>query len=355
MNENGLSVDPNDIVESPERKEMSRGDLHRDIEKNLKENKVKPVEARELMAKISETCVDGRREEGAIGTPGGNAGEFVLMLAAQFGERSAKITRDNISRYLEYFLEVNGSFYFHTDRKALGNISEETIKDPEVEGYKELLRKLTSIEHVGCGHLAKLLQFPKEYGVNETFIKNVIEAIYFRMWTVNNALSKATNEAEKEKIMKRKRIDFEILSGTHEEKAVVVVKRVKNNVETGEKKELDTISLDSKVPMISPKGNGVSFFVSHPKAKGFLRASLAAEAERIFPDEGVNSEDLLKKINDLGKIQSAQTLARLAVTRREGQPDRGYPIFLAVYDEEGIFLRLEDDGSNVATLAELQS
>jgi len=134
-----------------------------------------------------------------------------------------------------------------------------------------------------------------------------------------------------------------------------VVKRVKNNVETGEKKELDTISLDSKVPMISPKGNGVSFFVSHPKAKGFLRASLAAEAERIFPDEGVNSEDLLKKINDLGKIQSAQTLARLAVTRREGQPDRGYPIFLAVYDEEGIFLRLEDDGSNVATLAELQS
>jgi len=351
MNENGIHVGSAVVENSSDKLEkINRAELHTKIEEYLRKNHIKPIEARELAKRVSEACVDGRRRKGAIGTPGGNAGEFILMLTAQFGDKTANLSLDKIREYLENYLEINGRFYFHTDENAFGNLLQEVVKTyPKEEDKESLLEELTSSEHVGCGHLKKSLDFSEDYGVNSDFIKKVIKAIYLRMWDRNKKIKEASSLHERKIAEKGRKIDFQILTGKHKEKAVVVVKRVDKNGN-----ELAALKLDDKVPMIPPHSHSISFFVSHPKAKGLLRDILTKEANKIFPDEKVDSEELLEKINALGKIQSAQTLARLAIIKKDGQEDHGFPVFFAVYDEDGKFMKLED-GGNVKTLAELES
>ena len=65
-------------IEKSEKRILSPEETKRFIE----EGQITWVEAKDLLDATAESCVDGRGHDGIVGTPGGNAGEFILALTA---------------------------------------------------------------------------------------------------------------------------------------------------------------------------------------------------------------------------------------------------------------------------------
>lgn len=76
------------------------------------------TKAAKLLLHGTQACVDGRDAHAIIGTPGGDAGELVLALAAaeQLGRRA--FSAEAVERVFADYLDASGHFYLHTDFHA---------------------------------------------------------------------------------------------------------------------------------------------------------------------------------------------------------------------------------------------
>lgn len=135
-------------------------------------------------AGVGLSCVDGRSDDDVLGSPGGDAGELLLLLAAaeQEGE---PIDLGEVPALIDAWVETFGGFYMHTDSHALARLGqslaadprlatalpqpldpaalEAWLRDPPLELREALLAHIVDPNAVGCGHLASVLRAPEDY------------------------------------------------------------------------------------------------------------------------------------------------------------------------------------------------
>ncbi len=266
---------------------------------------VRWVRTAALLATGSESCVDGREPHAVIGTPGGDAGELLLALAAAEQASGQQLAAREVSALLDAWLDAFGRLYLHSDVHALealrlalirdarfasappiANVAamENMVRHPPRALEPVLLEHLVEPENVGCGHLRSMLLSPGSYQVRRELVVAVLRDIFERLWRAPEG------------------IDWVVLSGEHHERAVVVVRL------DGE------IRPYTKVPAIAPSSELGQAFVAHPQVTAYLREQNAHLLFEQLPTlrQRVTVEQLSAAIRVLAERQLDATLSRLA-------------------------------------------
>ena len=236
-------------------------------------SKVRRVKLASFLLARGTSCVDGREDRAIIGTPGGDAGEFLLGLAAVEAITGREVDLDDVPALVRAFADTFGGIYLHTDNHALNRLartlgSDERLKDaviplhtvedwetflrhPRPEQRDALLEHLLQPEHVGCGHLKLALTQPEVYRIRPALITSFFEAFYSGFW--NGAPD----------------MTWVVLGGDHAEGAVVLV--------TLE----EALQPFTEIPMIAPSISGVQMFVNHPQVVANLREQTDRKSTRL--------------------------------------------------------------------------
>jgi hypothetical protein len=286
--------------------------------------KVRRVKLAAVLLANKTSCVDGREDRAIIGTPGGDAGEFLLALAAAERVGGEPVDTSHMPLLTRAFADTFGGIYFHTDNHALNRLVRSLREDPrlepaiadlhDVEQWERFLQRpprelqpallehLVQPAHVGCGHIKLALTRPDDYGIRPELITSFFEAFYRGLWDGAR--------------------DFHwvVLGGDHAEGAVV------NVYLEGE------LWPFSKVPMIAPSIGGVQMFVNHPQVVAHMREQTARFAfgpvAAYMPTPALNPDALMAEIPRLGAQQTGHTLQALAA---------GLPVFDVHFTTRGEF------------------
>ncbi len=293
--------------------------------------KVRRVKLAAFLLASQTSCVDGREDRAIIGTPGGDAGELILGLAAVEAVTGNRVDLTHVPALTRAFADTFGGIYLHTDNHALNQLARSMAADPRlsttasalntVREWESFLRHpphqlrdplldhLVMPNHVGCGHLRLALTKPERYSVRSDLITAFFRAFYRGLWDGAPDLH------------------WVVLGGDHAEGAVV------NVTLEGE------LSPFTEVPMVAPSVGGIQMFVNHPQVVGYLRAQiarfLAIRANELLPIDLEREDELFAKINELGGAQASATLQALAA---------GLPVFNVHFSRTGS-IEVTDAGS----------
>lgn len=268
-----------------------------------------------------QACVDGRDDSSVVGTPGGDAGELVVGVAALERVLGRRLSRGKLTELLRRRLDTFGRFYMHTDihagneiikamradsrlTAAIGSTYEPLewrswLSEPPVEARPVVLEHLCQPGHVGCGHLRLMMQHPEQYEVRDTLVLDLLRTFFSIRWAGASELESV------------------VLPGGHQEGAVVNV-RVEG-----------TLHAYSWIPLLSPSYAGMQMFVNHPQVSDYMRAQLAgflAEQRDLWDGDEVDEPALLEEIRGLAGRQLSATLGHLA---------KGLPIYDLLFDRAG--------------------
>lgn len=249
------------------------------------------------------SCVDGRKTEGVVGTPGGNAGVFILMLAALEEFSGTNLDASEVDGIFARYLGMFGPFYMHTDELSLEhaatrflangdsaptaggsgpNARPDWMQNPPEEMRDKLLKVLIEPESNGCGHLRLMLEHPDEYRVRSEIVRAVLTAFYRRLWQGDD------------------RLVLDVLEGVHEEQAVI---RLHAGRQDGN---------GAATVLAPPSSDGTDVFLYHPEAAVYLQVENAA----FLADIGLIDADQIEPFADLqhemGYRQLHATLGHLA-------------------------------------------
>ncbi len=279
-----------------------------------------------LLLRGHENCVDGREDHPIIGTPGGDAGELLLLLATAERVNHPDFDLDRrIPALLTDYLDTFGQFYMHTDTHALENLLHALHQDPRfrdhvpAEGDMQhaellvrhppeslrpaLMEHLLRPSNVGCGHLRLILEHPEEYEVRVELIEAMLRAVFEALWE------------------QREGLEYEVLRGSHEEGAIVSV-----TVE-------GPIRSFTWVPEVRPHVLGTQIFINHPQVSAHLRrhATLFLIDREPWMHISASQEGaFLNALDELAAVQLEATVRHLAPT---------LPIFDVHFDGHGISAR----------------
>ena len=203
------------------------------------------------------SCVDGRDDHGVIGTPGGDAGEFLLALTSIERAVGKPFPFECMESVLRSYLDTFGHFYIHSDTQAGNNLIKSMRADPEIAPHlpgtsstpqdwrifmtappEELRERIA--EHMiipgnlGCGHVRLMLQHPEQYLVRRELVEMFLRTYTRMRWSGVHELEWVT------------------LGGGHQEGAVVNIR-----LATG-------VWPFSRVPLISPACGSTQMFVEPP-------------------------------------------------------------------------------------------
>jgi len=274
------------------------------------------------------SCVDGRDDSGLIGTPGGDAGEFLLALSALEHLTGKPLREDQLKTLLSRRIDVFGDFYLHTDTHAADHANAAVQADPRaraatanlaspsdwrnfwgrppVELHHTLLGIASDPQHIGCGHIKNALLNGEEYGVRKELSQALLRAFFRTRWA---------DDAH---------TDYVPLGGSHGEAAVLNIRL-----------EMDVKSF-SMIPLVSPSVGSVQAFVNHPQVASYLRRQLAdflVIQRDIFP-RPPSPLDLQIEMEHLARLQLKATLGRIA---------KGLPVFDVVLSPHGL-VEVEERG-----------
>lgn len=274
------------------------------------------VKLSSLLINGKRSCVDGRDEQGVIGTPGGDSGELLLALAALEEVTGTKLSPNAVEGMLRGEIDTFGPFYLHTDTHAFHQLTEAISKDPalapHVSGFKSdeqwhafldapprelwprLIEQLTVSTHLGCGHIRLMMQHPEEYGIRSEMVKSFLSAFHRLRWQGSPDLELVT------------------LDGTHEEVAVLNV-------------YADTELWDfAPIPLVSPAVGASQVFINHPQVAQRHREHYVDFLKRLPPLSQMPDkvEAFRKALHELANRQLGRTLHYLA---------KGLPIYAAHY------------------------
>ncbi len=266
------------------------------------------------------SCVDGRDATGVLGTPGGDAGEFALALAATEHVTARPIDSDKVAELLARRVEVFGHFYVHTDIHASNQLIQSMRADrrldaplaevfdplewrrffsgPPNEVRDVVLEHALRPEHLGCGHLRHMANDPASYGVRDGLVRDVMRGVYTRRWCGDID------------------VELSVLPGGHAEGGVLLVM-----LESG-------VAPFSRIPLVSPQADRTQLFVSHPQVADYLREQQAEflGMQRDLLDLSLGQvRDIARTLAELGAKQTARTLGLLA---------KGLPVFEARFDDQ---------------------
>jgi hypothetical protein len=266
-------------------------------------------------------CVDGRGGCAIVGAPGGDAGEFLLMLAAVEKVTGQQIQVSAVSGLFRKYLQFYRHFYMHTDTHMLEHLAHEIMGDvdlgvllkgvpknqilkelenvirmPPAKIREKLLKKLVETAKLGCGHLSLMRAHESEYGVRIVLMNAMLEAFYWALWA-------------------GERVEWEVLAGEHAEKAVVNIL-----AKTDE-------HAPKQLPLAVPNYHGEQVFVNHPQAEILVLEKSFDFVDRYF---GViwpiDREEYIMVAGELMRKHTMQTLRYLA---------KGLPIYEAHVTPDG--------------------
>ncbi len=268
------------------------------------------------------SCVDGRDDHGVIGTPGGDAGEFALALAAFEACTRQQLDRSQIKALAQAYVDTFGRFYFHNDTNTINTLIPhlradarltETLeplrepihwrtfmKSPPEEARASLLEYYTEPDAVGCGHLKLMMKFPERYGVRPGLIADIIHSMWSTRW-----------EGAPE-------FEYVVLGGAHQEGAVV-------NVTVDQK-----LWAFSRIPLLSPSVDGHQMFVNHPQVARYLREHVCEfllRVENLLPVVPSSRHALADCVHEMGDTHLKATLSVLA---------KGLPVFEVRFQSDDV-------------------
>ena len=316
-----------EIARNPEPRRVRAGEGPLSIEEvrgHLGDSRsVRWVKLAQLLSLHHVSCIDGRDERGVIGTPGGDAGEFLLSLAALEKLTGETLDEQAVADALLAHIDVFGSFYMHTDahaveqlldaaratdalREALAEIQgtrqlSDFLRQPPESLREHLLELLVQPAHIGCGHIRLTLQQGDEYETRPELVESFLRAFY-RLWW----------RGAPELIMT-------MLPGDHGEAAVV-------NVCNAE--ELWGLA---PIPLISPSVGGTQLFVQHPDVSSFMRRLVVefhARGHGLVALAAAQAAELEETVRTLAGKQLGATVRQLAA---------GLPIYDVVFQRQGEF------------------
>ena len=281
---------------------------------------VRWVKSAALMLHGKTACIDGRDDRGVIGTPGGDAGEFALALAAVEKLSGVELKEDRIARLFEAWIDTFGRFYMHSDDHALHHLIEAMRADPRIAPQLEgvdtaldwrafmrqppaaireaMLEHIVEPGNIGCGHLRLSMQHPGDFQVRTEALAAFFRAFFRQRWG-------GTEEAE-----------YVVLGGDHGEGAVVQV--------TLE----EQLYPHTRIPLISPAFEGLQIFVLHPQVATRLRRFRAGFLAAEFSELNLDIDTLADLLCSLGAEQLTAVASRLAA---------GLPMFEVRFDRERRF------------------
>ncbi|NOU28492.1 MAG: rhodanese-like domain-containing protein [Polyangiaceae bacterium] len=274
------------------------------------------------------SCVDGRDDGGVIGTPGGDAGEFLLSLAAVEQVNGMRFDERSLHAMLLRRLDAFGRFYLHTDLMASNTLITALRGDrrfdevlahmtgplewraflasPPESVRSALLDHMVEPDCIGCGHLRLSMIRANEYGVRRQLIEDFLRTFFTLRW-------EGVDDNE-----------VSVLPGAHAEGAVVNVMLE------------DGAEAFSRIPLISPMAEGYQMFIHHPQVSSYLRSQLVRflTHQRDLVPLGAGAEaELMRSLDALGASQMKCTLEALAA---------GLPVYEVTFGESG--LKVESAG-----------
>jgi hypothetical protein len=203
------------------------------------------------------SCVDGRRKDSKLSTPGADAGEFILALhiySSYFASKT-KLDFDKVNKMFIRWVKTMEAPYFImcTDDSATRHLSQQLsiegldLLNPRKTTRTRLLQALLEPDNIGDMHLRLMLKNHNMYNVDPELIKIFLKAFYLNLW-----------EGEI-----REKLHLEMLVGSHDEKGFIEIRS--NAICTQE----------NLAPLMAPLHGGKSMFVNHIDAIQVRRAQLA--------------------------------------------------------------------------------
>ncbi len=275
------------------------------------------------------SCVDGRDDSAVIGTPGGDAGEFLLALAALEQTTGARLDGPTLRALLLRRLDAFGHFYLHSDGHAstalIGVLRDDPrfasvvsrfdaplqwrrfFSAPPSDLRAPLLELMTLPAHIGCGHLRLAVVQAAQYGVRAELVTGFLRRFYELRW-------EGVDENE-----------VAVLPGGHAEGAVV-------NVLLDH--EPDPFS---RIPLVSPMAEGSQMFLQHPQVSRFLRAQLVRFMGR--------QRDIVR-LADGGEPELERAIAQIATSQLDATLTAlapGLPVYDLVFAGDAV--RVEARGT----------
>ncbi len=215
-----------------------------------------------LMLHAHLSCIDGRDDRGIVGTPGGDAGHFLLALAAIESTLQRSLDAAQIAAFLERRIDALGGFYMHTDHQAMSGVADAMRADPRLEAaladcrepseFRQFLRRpplmlrdavlehLCQTSAIGCGHIRLMHRFDADYRLRPGLVLDFLRAFFRARW--EGAF----------------RAEYESLHGHHGERAVLNT-RLEGRIQPF-----------SPIPLVSPSAYGCQIFVNHPQVSQYL-------------------------------------------------------------------------------------
>lgn len=234
-------------------------------------------------------CIDGRHKDCVVGAPGGNMGEFIMLITALERATTRLLRRAEIQQIFSDYVSHFGRFYMHTDHHALawiaGELDHDTLNTEEIIGFKEKDRQLaldllTTPNGVGCGHIKGMLLSPSRYDVRRKLVEDALAAYFETLWEHQDAAD----------------LEFESLAGEHQETEVIIF----------EADDEDRLHDETQIPMVC-KHETVSRFVLHDAARRYLLVKakdFIAEHQELTPEEDRRFRD---EVNRLVPLQLEAT------------------------------------------------
>lgn len=266
------------------------------------------------------SCVDGRADAGVVGTPGGDAGEFLLAVAALESVTGRRLDDAAMRTLMLGRLDTFGRFYLHTDvdafnalirsmrddrrlDDALADVSgplawRRFMRAPPLAARGAALEHMVIPAHMGCGHMRLAAQRAADYGLRPELVGTFLRTFLTLRW-------EGVEENE-----------ITVLPGGHAEGAVVNVL-----IEGG-------AEAYARIPLVSPMAGGSQMFLQHPQVAAFLRGQLAhflARTRAVGLAAGGEAA-LNARMSALGDAQLGHTLAALAP---------GLPVYDVTFDDDG--------------------
>jgi rhodanese-related sulfurtransferase len=268
------------------------------------------------------SCIDGRDDRGVVGTPGGDAGQFLLALAAMETMLQRPLDAGTIAALLERRIDALGGFYMHTDHHAMDKAAEAMRGDPRLEraladsqdprDFRQFLRRPplllrdAVLEHlcqssaIGCGHIRLMHELSADYQVRPGLVLDFLRAFFRARW--EGAF----------------RAEYESLHGRHGERAVLNT-RVEGKIQPF-----------SPIPLVAPSAFGCQMFVNHPQVSDYLL--------RLLVDFLLLQSDLVPEfaMSDLRPIlhMEVASLHATHVKNSLGHLAKGLPIYEVVFEAE---------------------
>eukprot|EP01006_Ploeotia_vitrea_P035056 TRINITY_DN65833_c1_g1_i1.p1 TRINITY_DN65833_c1_g1~~TRINITY_DN65833_c1_g1_i1.p1 ORF type:complete len:438 (-),score=187.48 TRINITY_DN65833_c1_g1_i1:180-1430(-) len=161
------------------------------------------------------SCIDGRTNYAALGTPGGDLGEFILGLCAIESRRAPSewFSEEQVNMYVLDYLGTREKFYMHTDSQWVQRWNNASNL-PDALHPKSKEERLRALKFApafqGCTHINKMLKEPSAYQCRTLLVEHVIRSVLGVYIDQGHEL--------------RSRIEYVVLEGyTHEEGAFIDV------------------------------------------------------------------------------------------------------------------------------------